>query len=168
MEMKRKGFTLLEILVVVVILGILAGVATAWVGTTVADAKEATRQSDLITLERQLELYRVQHGDTYPWEWEDIGEDIDLVIEQLLQRTNEYGEVMPADGNPRQYKYGPYLDKFPMSAFAQGDKSDGVITFGDVFTFEPEDSSNGYSSSDGGSSTSSPSASSGRRGRVRR
>ena len=138
MGVERPGFTLLEILIVVAILLILAGVVGAWFGTATASAREAARQNDLAVLDRQLELYRVQHGDTYPWEWDDIGRDLDQVIEQLTQRTNEYGEVMPEGGNPRQYKYGPYVNKFPAYLFAGGNKSEDELAFDDVICFSDE------------------------------
>ena len=138
--MKNTGITLLEILIVVVILGILAGIVTAKVSWAAAEARDAVRAQDLATLDRQLEYYRVQHGDTYPWEWEDVGEDLMLVIEQLLSRTNEYGEVMPVGGNPRKYKYGPYLDKFPSYLFVKGGSPGDTPSFDDVvcFDYEPD------------------------------
>ena len=143
--MKKTGMTLVEILIVVIIIGILAGVATVCVGTATAAAKDATRKNDMVRLEKQLELYRVQHGDTYPWEWDDVGDDLDLIVAQLTQRTNEFGEVMPEGGSPRNYKCGPYLDKFPLHLFTGDDKSAENVTFDDVITFE-DDSGDGTSS----------------------
>ena len=174
----RTGFTLLEIMVVVIILGILAGIVMAWFASASADAREAARQTDLATLDRQLELYRVQHGDMYPWEWDDVGEDLDLVIAQLTRRTNAYGDVMPDGGNPRQFKYGPYVDKFPTYLFARDRKSEADVSFDDVICFSGESDEPSYSHSDSSSdspdmspsapSDSSSSSSSGGRGRLRR
>jgi len=134
--MKKTGFTLVEILIVVIILGILASIAVAKFCWASEMAREATAKADLTTLSKQLEFYRIQHGDSYPWEIDEVGEDLSLVIEQLTQRTNAYGDVMPEGGNPRQYKYGPYLNKFPTYLFARGNSPDAEVTFDDVICFD--------------------------------
>jgi len=136
--MKNTGVTLLEILIVVVVLGILAGIAVAKFSSASEMAREATRQSDRMTLSNQLELYRIQHGDTYPWEFDEVGEDLDQMIAQLTKRTNRYGELMPDGGDSRKFRCGPYLDKFPTYLFARKDTPVEDVTFDDVISFEEE------------------------------
>jgi len=135
-EMKKKGFTLFEILVVVIVLGLLASIAVAKYCWAAEMARDVTARVDMTTLSNQLEFYRIQHGDFYPWEVADVGEDLDLVIEQLTQRTNQYGDVMPEGGNPKQYRYGPYLDKFPTYLFSNS--PGGEVTFDDVICYDDE------------------------------
>ncbi len=55
--MKSKGFTLIELLVVVAIIGILATVVLASLGNARSRAKDATRMSDLKTLQTAYEMY---------------------------------------------------------------------------------------------------------------
>jgi prepilin-type N-terminal cleavage/methylation domain-containing protein len=62
----KRAFTLIEILIVVVILGILAAIVIPQFSDASTQANEANLRSQLQTLRGQLELYKVQHGDTYP------------------------------------------------------------------------------------------------------
>ena len=63
---KRKGFMLLELIIVVAIIGILAAVAIPnFVGMT-DEAKVAKIQSDLSTIGTAMEVYHVKKGGTYP------------------------------------------------------------------------------------------------------
>lgn len=60
-----EGFTLIELLVVIAIIATLTGlVATNFVGTT-QKARDARRKSDLVQIQRALELFYNDHG-TYP------------------------------------------------------------------------------------------------------
>jgi|SRR3989339_325713 len=59
----RKGFTLVEILIVVVILGILAAIVIPQFTNASTEAMENSLKSDLHTMRAQLELWKVKHGD---------------------------------------------------------------------------------------------------------
>ncbi len=61
-NMIRRGFTLIEILIVVVILGILAAVVVPQFTNAADDANDAAVRSQLQTLRGQIELYRAQHS----------------------------------------------------------------------------------------------------------
>ncbi|MFZ5943367.1 MAG: prepilin-type N-terminal cleavage/methylation domain-containing protein [Bacillota bacterium] len=65
MKKNQKGFTLVELLVVVVILGILATLAMQSIGDRSDDARKAKADADLRTLLSAIELYRVDTG-AYP------------------------------------------------------------------------------------------------------
>lgn len=62
----RRGFTLIEILIVVVILGILAAIVIPQFTNASSDAQDASLRSQLQTVRSQLELFRVKNSDTYP------------------------------------------------------------------------------------------------------
>lgn len=64
--MTRKAFTLVEILIVVVILGILAAIVIPQFTEASNDARASALATDLQTLRSQIELYRMQHVGTYP------------------------------------------------------------------------------------------------------
>ena len=62
----RRGFTLIEILIVVVIMAILAATIIPQFTDSTADAEIATTEFNLNTLRAQIELYKAQHGGTPP------------------------------------------------------------------------------------------------------
>jgi type II secretion system protein G len=61
----RTAFTLIEILIVVVILGILAAVVIPQFTNAADDASVSSARTQLQTMRSQIELYRVQNG-AYP------------------------------------------------------------------------------------------------------
>ena len=62
----RRGFTLVEILIVVIILGILAAIVIPQFTNASQNARESSLQSTLQTLRSQIQLYKLQHGDSLP------------------------------------------------------------------------------------------------------
>jgi type II secretion system protein G len=62
----RQGFTLVEILIVVIILGILAAIVIPQFSNASSNARVSSLQSTLQTLRSQIELYKLQHGDNLP------------------------------------------------------------------------------------------------------
>lgn len=63
---KRKGFMLLELIIVVAIIGILAAVAIPNLVSMTDEAKVAKIQSDLSTIGTAMEVYHVKKGGAYP------------------------------------------------------------------------------------------------------
>ena len=62
---RRSAFTLLEVLVVVAILVILAGVASISIFRYMEDAKVSRARADMAVLEKAYKTYYSQHGE-YP------------------------------------------------------------------------------------------------------
>ncbi len=103
---RQQGFTLVEILIVVVILGILAAIVIPQFTSASESARASSLVSQLQTIRSQLELYQVQHVGAYPTlaqlqdEWE-----------VMTSKTLADGTV-DADGD-----FGPYLQKPPVNPF---------------------------------------------------
>ncbi len=62
----KRGFTLIEILIVVVILGILAAIIIPQFTDAAQDAGASSARSQLQTMRSQIELYRVQNNGATP------------------------------------------------------------------------------------------------------
>ncbi len=66
MKRNARGFTLVEILIVVIILGILAAIVIPQFTSASSDARKSSVASTLQSLRSQIELFKVQHNDTPP------------------------------------------------------------------------------------------------------
>ncbi len=109
--MKAKGgFTLVEILIVVVILGILAAIVIPQFTEASTEAKLSSLCTDLQTMRSQVELYKIQHNDDLP------GAGGATFIEAMTGQTDVLGAV-GAD-------YGPYVQKIPTNQFNDFDTID--------------------------------------------
>ncbi len=111
----REGFTLIEILVVVILLGILATIIIPQISVSTEDAKLNTLKTNLSHLRSAVELYYYQHNNTYPGATKHtdgtvVGSDGDAAtafIPQLTQYTSVSGEV--ATSGSSVYQFGPYI-----------------------------------------------------------
>lgn len=63
----KKAFTLIEILIVVVILGILAAIVIPQFTKASDDAQAGNIQTQLSTIRNMVELYRVRNNGAYPF-----------------------------------------------------------------------------------------------------
>ncbi|MFM9994199.1 MAG: competence type IV pilus major pilin ComGC [Phycisphaerales bacterium] len=66
MRAARKAFTLVEILIVVVILGILAAIVVPQFTNATQDAQAGNLQAQLDTLNNQLELFKARNNNQNP------------------------------------------------------------------------------------------------------
>lgn len=63
---KRKGFTIIELLIVIIIIGILALIGVVAYGNVQQSARNSKRQSDVSSLHTAIEAYAVQNNNQYP------------------------------------------------------------------------------------------------------
>ncbi len=114
----KRGFTLVEILIVVVILGILAAIVIPQFTQASTEAKENSLCSDLQTLRSQIELYKCQHNDNAPNAVEFIA--------QMTQTSDIDGATSGNKIRTATYEYGPYLERVPINPF--NDEKDTTFT----------------------------------------
>jgi len=91
----NRGFTLIELMVVVVILGILAGLIVPRIMGRPEEAKQAKARIQLESFDTALKLYRLDSG-VYPSTEQGL---------QALVETPSVGEL------PKNWRPGGYLDK---------------------------------------------------------
>ena len=86
---RKSGFTLVEILIVVIILGILAAIVIPQFTNASQDARKNSLTSQLQTIRSQIELYKLQHNDKLPNVVSATGANWNL----LTQKTTQLGAV---------------------------------------------------------------------------
>jgi len=93
----RKAFTLVEILIVVVILGILAAIVIPQFTSASEEAQASSAASQLSTVRNQIELFRVRNNGTPPAETDvtQLFTDAGIVSDDYLRAP----PVNPRTGN---------------------------------------------------------------------
>lgn len=108
LQRNRKGFTLIELMVVVVILGILAGAAIMTLGGGQSDkAKRARAASDISTFMSALEFYKLDVG-SYPASLDNLVTKPDSDADGW---EGPYMKNIPKDPNGKDYEYTPTDDR---------------------------------------------------------
>lgn len=98
-SMRRpRGFTLVEVMIVIAILGLLAAVAIPQFTTDKQDGKAASMASNLSLLRSAIDTYWTEHDD-FP------GPTLSEFKSQLMGTTNKAGE----SGAGESFDCGPYL-----------------------------------------------------------
>lgn len=96
---QHRGFTLVEVLIVVVIMAILAATIIPQFTNSTKDAQESTVLFNLQTFRSQIQMYRTQHDGLIPG----------AALAELTSSTNRAGTI----GTGASFPYGPYLHGMP-------------------------------------------------------
>jgi len=121
-KMTNAGFTLVEILIVVVILGILAAIVIPQFTQASTEARENSLRANLQTIRSQIELYKIQHNDDAPT-------DNTTFANQMMGRTDQAGTVLAAG------EFGPYLQAIPVNPFTNDNEINAAYLLGDDWTY---------------------------------
>ncbi len=110
----QTGFTLVEMLIVIILLGILAAIIIPQVTVTTDDAKLNALKTDLTSMRNAIELYYVQHDNTYPGQKDIAGAapaNAAAAATAFVQQLTRYTAVTGVVANVKDatHKYGPYL-----------------------------------------------------------
>jgi len=111
-----RAFTLVEILVVVVLLGILAAIVVPKISSSNTSAKQSALATDLQLLRRFTIVYTAHHLEVapgYPDGSTTETPDEQAFIEQATMSSNAQGQTAEV-GTPG-YNRGPYLSRIPVN-----------------------------------------------------
>ena len=108
----RRGFTLVELLIVVVILGILAAIVIPQFASSTQDAREAALDTTLTNMRGMVDLYFKQHND-YPSRNADgeggAANSAAAFLSQLSWYTDVFGDAETMADS--EHTLGPYLKR---------------------------------------------------------
>ena len=126
-----RGFTLIEIMVVVVIIGLLAAIVAPKILGRTDDARTAKARQDIRALESALELYKLDNFN-YP--------STQQGLEALVTRP-------AGDPQPRNYKQGGYVKSLPKDPWGNPYQylQPGVRTEVDIFSLGADNQPGGDS-----------------------
>jgi len=119
-----RGFTLIEVMVVVVILGILAAMIVPKLMSRPDEAKIVRAKQDIMTLESALDLYRLDNG-FYPSQ------------NQGLEALVSPPSTAPT---PQHWKQGGYIKRLPLDPWGRAYefRNPGVHHEIDIFSLGPQ------------------------------
>jgi prepilin-type N-terminal cleavage/methylation domain-containing protein len=135
---QARAFTLVEILIVVVLLGIMAAIVIPAIGRSATGARETTLAMNLNLLRRFIPVYTSQHKEVapgYPDGDTSAAPTADAFIAQAMLSSNANGET--AARGTSGYPHGPYLSKIPANPFNSLETLQ-VLGNGDAFPAAPD------------------------------
>ena len=89
----RRGFSLIEVMIVVVIIGLMAGVVTFATARYLDKSKQTKARSDIATLAAAVDTYYIERGDYPP------------MRQGLAALSPDFVKVVPADPWGEPYVY---------------------------------------------------------------
>ncbi len=137
----ESGFTLVELLIVVVILGILAAVAIPQFSDSTEEARASNLQSNLAVLRNSIEFYRTNHRGKYPGYPSAGGAPTQADATNQLVMASKVDGSTAAPGTAG-YDYGPYIRESVPANPVNGLNT--ILIVADAGTFPAADDSTGW------------------------
>ena len=111
----HKAFTLIEILIVVMILGILAAVVIPQVANASGEANRSSLITTVQSLRSQVALFRLQHNDYLPGSNPVAGSGATFDQATFWDQMSMFSDINGATNATRtaQHDRGPYMQSVP-------------------------------------------------------
>ena len=114
----RKGFTLVELMIVVSILGIVSALAFPAFQDHITQSRESAAKSNLQVLRAQIEMYKYQHNGLVPGYMGTMqAPETTTLLYQFIGTTATNGMASSSTVPTATYCYGPYLNAIPANPF---------------------------------------------------
>ena len=113
---RSQGFSLVEIMVVVVIIGLLAGVVGAGVVQYLKDARMSAAKTQMKAFGDALKLYKMKKG-SYPKTLEKLTEE--------NKSGDTFIDAIPVDPWGNEYEYKRKKNKFEITSFGADGRDGG-------------------------------------------
>ena len=139
----RRAFSLIELVIVVVILGIIAAIAIPRLSSGTRNAGDAALRANLQTLRNAIDWYYGEHNMTFPGKKAagglfGVAESEDAFKNQLMFYTNAAGAV--SEDKDALFPYGPYIrGNFPALSVGTAAGNDEVSMTTDVGAMTADD-----------------------------
>ena len=95
----KKAFTMIELIFVIVVLGILAGIAVPRLAATRDDATIAKMRGDLASIRSGISLKRSQNMMRGNIGWPELGDNFSNVVQGGIKAGNDRNGWTQQDGN---------------------------------------------------------------------
>ncbi len=135
-----KAFTLVEILIVVVLLGVLAAIVIPTIANSTSSAKDSALAMNINLLRRFILVYKSQHlevGPGYPNGNTAQAPTEQALIDQATLSSNNGGQT--AAIGTLGFERGPYMQKLPLNPFNNKDTVE-MLADGQAFPANADDS----------------------------
>lgn len=123
MEQRNRGFTLLELLIVIAIIGVLASVILASLNSARVNARDTRRATDLQQLQKAFELYANDNGGSFP------SSPVNTQVINMNTGTSDITQyINPIPTDPTQtgvngYRYAASVDRQSYTLLVQLEKN---------------------------------------------
>ncbi len=115
----RKGFSLIELVIVVLIIGILAAIAVPRMSRGASSAGDSALAGNLAVLRNAIDLFQTEHDGKFP------------TLADLEKALTGYSDQSAATYGPKDVAngviYGPYLRKIPALPVGADKGKSGII-----------------------------------------
>ncbi|QYK48414.1 MAG: prepilin-type N-terminal cleavage/methylation domain-containing protein [Phycisphaeraceae bacterium] len=108
-----RGFSMIELVIVIAIIGIIAGIAVPRMSRATDTARQNTLVGSLARIQSAIDRYTAEHGGLSPGHdpgGSVVGSDATFVA-RLLERSGDDGTVAPGG------LFGPYLRSMPKNPY---------------------------------------------------